>query len=288
MKKPTTTIRQRLLAVTFVCGMLAFTTPASFSQDPAAGAVDEVAVETVEPPTREMTLFEMVRLGGWTMWFLGICSIAGIGLTIYNALTVRPSKLLNPAAVVAIRGSLENLDIQGARERCAAEPCMITNVVDAGLSRVISEIRMDSIEKGMEEAATEQIGQVLVPINYISVAAIIAPMLGLLGTVSGMISAFRAMALGGMGRPELLADNISEALITTATGLIIGIPLMISYLYFKNRFTSIVGSMNRVVGNLVETLNVAVRQAAHGYEPRPAAVAPEAEGEETDGQPADG
>lgn len=72
-------------------------------------------------------------------------------------------------------------------------------------------------------------------IQYLNVIATVAPMVGLLGTVSGMIGAFQTIATGGMGKPELLAGDIGEALITTATGLTIGIPAMIFYFVLRNR-----------------------------------------------------
>ena len=75
-------------------------------------------------------------------------------------------------------------------------------------------------------------------IQYLNVVATIAPMVGLLGTVSGMIGAFQTIATGGMGKPELLAGDIGEALITTATGLSIGIPAMIFYFVLRNRLDS--------------------------------------------------
>ena len=75
-------------------------------------------------------------------------------------------------------------------------------------------------------------------VTYLNVVASVAPMIGLLGTVSGMISAFQTFGRGGMGRPELLAGDIGEALITTATGLVIGIPAMIAYFVLKNRLNT--------------------------------------------------
>ncbi len=216
----------------------------------------------------EMTITEMFKVGGWTMWFLGLCSVATVALTIYNAIMVREKKMLNPEVIADLTERLSKLDISGAQAICDSKPCLISNIVKAGISRIEGgEVRLDSIEKGMEEASVEEIGSNLVPINYISAAAVTAPMFGLLGTVSGMISAFRAMAVGGMGRPELLADNISEALITTATGLIIGIPAMISYLYFKNKFTSIIARMNRVLGNVFEKFKIAVKRVQRGESP---------------------
>lgn len=76
-------------------------------------------------------------------------------------------------------------------------------------------------------------------IQYLNVIATVAPMVGLLGTVSGMISAFQTIAAGGMGKPELLAGDIGEALITTATGLVIGIPAMVAYFACRNRLQTV-------------------------------------------------
>ncbi|MFV0337473.1 MAG: MotA/TolQ/ExbB proton channel family protein [Chthoniobacterales bacterium] len=254
-----------LLTLAILSSILAFS---SLPAQDDATAEPATTAEVQSTPKKEMTLLQMLKVGGWTMWPLGLCSIAGIALTIWNALAVRPTKMLDPAVVNDVNKHLRELDVHAAKTRCEATPCLIANVMHAGFERVDREVSVSSIEKGMEEAAVEEIGSALVPINYISAVAVVAPMLGLLGTVSGMIRAFRAMALGGMGRPELLADNISEALITTATGLIIGIPTMVAYLYFKNRFTTIVASLNRITGNTIETLTVAIRNAQQGNLPQ--------------------
>lgn len=223
---------------------------------PAAGAPADAAAPVMA--ARQMTFGQTLKAGGWTMWPLGLCSLLGVGLVIYNAIVVRPGRMLRPAIVEQVRGALEQLDIEQARALCVANPAPVCNIIYAGLERIRGEtIHSSSIEKGMEESSLQEIAAYLQPINYLSTIGMIAPMLGLLGTVSGMIKAFGAMAFGAMGRPELLADNISEALITTAAGLIIGIPIMVAYYFFKNRFSGIVAAINRSCGNLLETLTVA-------------------------------
>jgi len=112
----------------------------------------------------------------------------------------------------------------------------------------------------MEEASVHEVTAGLKPINYLSIIAQIAPMLGLLGTVSGMIKAFQKIGMGGMGKPELLAADIGEAMVTTATGLIIGIPAMFFYFYLKTRFMSNVSEMSRLLGNLCHQLVSAARR----------------------------
>jgi len=226
-----------------------------FAQE-SVPADTEVVAENASTSTENLTFMSLLKSGGLVMWPLGLCSLISIGLIIYNGIVIQAPRLLRPDVVEQVRLALDELNFQQARSVCETNSCLITNILNAGFERVKSEdFRLTSIEKGIEDASAEEIAAHLQPINYLSVIATIAPMLGLLGTVAGMIKAFRAMALGGMGRPELLADNIGEALITTATGLIIGIPVMVAYFYFKNRYTGIVSSINRICGNLLEVID---------------------------------
>src|SRR5690606_15323629 len=146
-------------------------------------------------------------------------------------------------------------DVGAARELCEENPGIIANITKAGLARVKDE-NYDpvAVEKAMEEASVEEVSGPFVNISYLSIIATLAPLVGMLGTVSGMIKAFRNIALGGMGKPELLADNISEALITTAVGLIIGIPAMFAYFFFKSRYIKLTSRIARICGDLHNTL----------------------------------
>jgi biopolymer transport protein ExbB len=94
-------------------------------------------------------------------------------------------------------------------------------------------------------------------VTYLNVIASVAPMIGLLGTVSGMISAFQTIGRGGMGRPELLAGDIGEALITTATGLVIGIPAMIAYFILRNRLNNAMIATAQAGSELIEAAETA-------------------------------
>ncbi len=247
---------KKLAVILFACAGIACATAIAQTNEAASEPAPAAA-------NQQLTFGSMLKAGGWTMWPLGLCSLFGIGLAIYNAIVVRPSKMLKPELVDQVKTAVGDLDIERARMLCVSNPAPVTNIIQAGLDRIKGgELHLGSIEKGMEEYSLQEVAAHLQPINYLSVIATISPMIGLLGTVSGMIKAFQAMALGGMGRPELLADNISEALITTATGLIIGIPAMVAYFYFRNRFTSIIAGINRTCGDILESLNVASRAVA--------------------------
>jgi biopolymer transport protein ExbB len=110
------------------------------------------------------------------------------------------------------------------------------------------------VKEAIEEASTEEVTKYMKPIDYLSIIGATSPMLGLLGTVSGMIKAFSTIGAKGMGKPEELAGNIGEALVTTATGLIIAIPAMLTYYYFRNNFIKSTATLGRNIGALLDTL----------------------------------
>ncbi len=226
--------------------------------EPVDAAEEDTDVTAgIEVASADLTFGEMFRVGGWVMWPLLVCSVALIALTLYNLLAIRAQRLLQPEIVKNVDKAVGRLDLDEAVRLCEERPSPMTNILKAGLIRGAGgEVDVLMIEKGMEEASPGETASVLLPINYISVVAVISPMLGLLGTVSGMISAFRKMALSGMGRPELFADSISEALITTASGLVIGIPAMVIYFFFKYRYTAIISEISRVAGNVLKTLTM--------------------------------
>jgi biopolymer transport protein ExbB len=143
----------------------------------------------------------------------------------------------------------------------------------AGLRRISDGVLdVGSMEKAMEEAAVEETNEGMKPLNNLSVVAQVAPMLGLLGTVTGMIGAFNKIGLGAMGDPEKLANDIGEAMITTAFGLMVAIPAMFVYFYLKGRYLSNVSKLSRVIGDLVHHLVVSSRRAEGGAAPQPAAA----------------
>lgn len=243
--------RRLPLAVTLAM----FTCAASLAaQEPAAAA---------EPSTR--SLIEVYLLGGWAMWPLTLLSVLGVGLVIYNAMAIRPASLLQPHVAEQLKPALEALDFDQARQICEASPGPVANIFHAGLERLDpEEFDPAAMEKAMEESSAAELAGPYVFISYLSTIANISPMMGLLGTVSGMIKAFDTIAKEGMGKPELLANNISEALVTTASGLIIAIPAMIAYLWFKNRFNKIASGVGETVGNLQHLLLKSVKRSLRG------------------------
>lgn len=230
----------------------------------AAPATDAAATEQSEaqkgPQVKNKTFGEIWAAGGITMYPLGFLSIAGIALVIYNFISLRKKKYLLPDGVPELEKKLNALDLEGARKYCEDHPAPITNIIGTGLSRVYGkDVDIDAVNAAMEEASMEELAAPYTLISYISVIATIPPMLGLYGTVSGMVKAFDTIAAEGAGSAQRLAGNISEALITTAAGMIIGIPAMVFFFYFKNKFANITSGIGRIVGDLLFTMQVSLK-----------------------------
>ena len=142
----------------------------------------------------------------------------------------------------------------------------VTGVLKGGLERIQDdELDIESIEKGLEEASGLELSKPFTWINLLNTIGSIAPMIGLLGTVTGMIGAFNVLTESGMGgeSSKQMAGNIGSALWTTAAGLVVAIPTLIAYFLYKTKFGNIVAAVNQVAGDMVFTL---VRAARGGFE----------------------
>ncbi|HNX53052.1 MAG TPA: MotA/TolQ/ExbB proton channel family protein [Pontiellaceae bacterium] len=198
------------------------------------------------------TLWQLIVVGGWCMVPLGLCSVAAMYFVIRNILTLRAKNLLRADLQPEIEALLARRDIKGVREVCRNNPSLMTSVLDAGLERISeNDFNPAHVMEAIEEAGNEQMVSYMRPINYLSMLGTAAPMMGLLGTVSGIIKAFATISAGQMGKPEMLAGNIGEALVATATGLVIAIPAMMAYSIFKNGFLKNMSTMGRMIGHFM-------------------------------------
>ena len=257
------TMKSRIVLIVLVSMVLGGWLSTGYGQS-AAPAAGQPAAAVEEPGT---SLWGLIKQGGLLMFPLGLLSVATIALAVYGFMVVREGKMLTPELVPPLTESLRSLHIDDAMSTCGANPSLLTNILSAGLQRVTGGVLdVPSMEKAMEEASVEETAAGIKTISYLSIIAQTAPMLGLLGTVSGMIKAFQKIGKGGMGKPEVLAGDIGEAMVTTATGLLIGIPAMFLYFYLKNRYTSNVSRLGRVLGNLSHVLVEGSRAAEEGEE----------------------
>jgi biopolymer transport protein ExbB len=220
----------------------------AFAQEAAPAA----AAATVE----KTTLWQMIKQGGWSMYPLGLFSVGMIYFIVQNALALREKVLLRPDLMPDFITLMKDRKILDAHSLCKENETLFTYVFAAGLERCSTkgDVNFGKVKEAIEEASTEEVTQYMKPIDYLSIIGATAPMLGLLGTVSGMIKAFQTIGSTGMGKPEELAGNIGEALVTTATGLIIAIPAMLFYYFFRNNFIKSTATCGRQIGALLDTL----------------------------------
>jgi biopolymer transport protein ExbB len=228
----------------------------------AAGALAQQAAPTeagpaAPPAAKKMTLWDLIKTGGWAMWPLGLCSMGLIAFVVLNFRQIHQKRLLPPEALDALQTAAQEGDVDAMLNTCASTPSLFTNALQAGL-RKLNPTDPASSKPAVEAAIAEAVGreesQLGFWINFLSLITAISPMIGLLGTVSGMIGAFQKIAGGGMGKPELLAGNIGEALITTAAGLIIAIPSMFFYFLFRNMLNRIIQRAEEKYSLLLDTL----------------------------------
>ena len=252
------TSKLRFLPAIIAIALLAIATQWVLTQ-PLSAQDTEVATEIADE-SQEKSLIDMYKAGGWAMYPLTLLSTFGFGLIIYNFKAVRPERILNAAVTVQIDEALAAIDVEKAKTICQENPTPVTNIIEAGMNRVdVNNYDPEQVKEAIEESSSEELAGPFVLINYLSVVGSLSPMVGLLGTVSGMVKAFNVIEAEGAGSAQALAGNISEALITTATGMIVGIPAMFFFFFFKNRYGKITSRIGRVVGELQFTLNKAIK-----------------------------
>lgn len=212
---------------------------ASTTDQHAGAAADSADSEIVGPKKPPGNLWEMIVAGGPLnlafMGFLGFISLVAAAVALERLANVTRAKLVPPA----LAGELEELARSGEHRVEKYEALLadggtpLANVWRAALLRVGRP--MSEIEKAMEDGAGRELAELRSRARPLSVAANVAPMVGLLGTVVGMLEAFRVASQAGLGKAELLAEGIYLALETTVAGLLIAIPAMLLASFINSR-----------------------------------------------------
>ena len=183
---------------------------------------------------------------------LALCSIVVLGLLLERSVVLRRRRVIPGRFLEQVRRHWYKGDVKAAMACCDEEGAAISRVLRAGLGR--HEADREEIEKAVEVAGQLESYSLSSYIRGFGLVASLAPMLGFLGTVAGMIGAFNAIAAAGVSNPTLVANGISAALLSTASGLVIGIPALAMYHFFRGRVDRFVQEMEEVALELVEDL----------------------------------
>ena len=190
-----------------------------------------------------VSLFELIVKGGYVMYPLGLCSVLALALAVERFLSLKRDKILPPEFVAGVKDAFTGAgDIDKAVTFCEERPSPISNIFKAGISRVRQGAA--SVEKAIEDAGAREVDKLKRSLRPLSVIATVAPLLGLLGTVYGMISAFQSASAMGVGKADRLATGIYEALVTTAAGLTLAIPVLVVYQILCSRVDKLVDHMD--------------------------------------------
>lgn len=197
-----------------------------------------------------MTMWQLLIAGGWTMIPLLICSILGLAIVIEKSIVLKTSRVIPEKLVEVIRHN--PIDINEISDLCNKYPSPFSAIIKAVLGN-------RSFQKSANEENTQLEGKVQVNsmergLVVLEVIAAVAPLLGLLGTVLGLVDVFFVVTRMGVGQTGAFAGGIAKALITTVVGLIIAIPSLITYRYFSKRVENLVLAMEKEASNLINRI----------------------------------
>jgi biopolymer transport protein ExbB len=254
-----------LLAVVSLGGESVFAQEAA----PAAAEAPAAAPAAAEPaPVEEQSfLMWMIQASGLFGFFIMLVSFVMVALIMMILLQLRRGNYLPPDLVEQFEQKLNSKDYQGAYELARANDSFLGRVLAAGMGRLSRGF--DEAQAGMQEVGDDETMAMEHKIGYLALIGSVAPMLGLLGTIQGMVMSFRVIALSPTTpKPNELADGISTALFTTLEGLVVAIPAIVFYAVFKNRLQRFVMECSFVADGLMGRFQTAGKTAS-----RPAAGA---------------
>lgn len=197
------------------------------------------------------TLWDMVADGGWAMYPLGLLSVGFITLTVYNAMQLTAKKFVPPTLKASILDKMAEVRVRSAIEAAADSASYLGRMMATALPNVDATdtegLGKSKVDDAVADFTVRENPAFMSWIGYFSVIAQAAPMVGLLGTVSGMIKAFETLGLSGGSDPGKMASAIGEALITTAAGLIVALPCLFAFFFFKNKFNKLVAEAHQTM-----------------------------------------
>lgn len=198
-------------------------------------------------------MFEIVVAGGWLMIPIILCSIAVVGISIERFWTLNPEKIAPKHLLAEVWGWIKSNELTADKLQQLKSSSQLGRILASGLSN--SRHGRDVMKDSIEESASQVVHELEKYLSILGTIASTAPLLGLLGTVFGMIKVFSAIMVEGTGNAGVLAGGISQALITTAAGLCVAIPAMVMHRYYLRRIDSIVVTMEQESVKLVDALH---------------------------------
>lgn len=198
-------------------------------------------------------MVEIVKAGGWLMAPIILCAILAMGIILERFWTLQQKKVIPADLTARVWGWVKNEQLDQSQIQSLHQGSQLGQILAAGL---INRDRERAVMKdSIEDTGRHVVHELERYLDTLGTVAAISPLLGLLGTVIGMVKVFTAITTHGVGNPTVLAGGIAEALITTGAGLTVAIPALIAYRYFRSHVDSLVVSMEKEAIKLVEALH---------------------------------
>jgi biopolymer transport protein ExbB len=197
-------------------------------------------------------VWELLKAGDWPVIPLILCSVAALGIVLERAWSLQRRRVLPPGLLPEVRGWCAAGEVDGGRIEQLR--------VHSPLGRILAAVLMHGGEdrqrqrENVEDAGRHLVLELERYLNALGTLATVSPLIGLFGTVIGMIETFNAISLTGVGAPEKLAGGIAIALINTAFGLFVAIPSYIFHRYYRGRVDELVADLERQAAELAESL----------------------------------
>ncbi len=204
----------------------------------------------------------LFRRGGPVMYGILACSLVGVAIIVMKLLELRVSRVVPSPLVKGVGLRWSSGDVTGATALTQVQESSIGRVLRAGLAK--HEWGRGEVLRAMESAGGREETVLGRHLRLLGALAAISPLLGILGTVLGMIKAFNVIAASGSRRPDLIASGISEALITTAFGLLVAVPLYLFYHYFRGKVERLLTQMEDVAEETVRNVGTRARVPERG------------------------
>lgn len=198
-------------------------------------------------------MFELVKAGGWLMLPIIVCSIVALAISVERLLALRQKKIAPPQLLGEVWNWVKNNQIDAGKLRELKQSSPLGALLAAGLAN--ARHGRDIMKQSMEDASGAVVHNLERYQNALGTVALVAPMLGLVGSVLGIMHVFNQIRFHGTGDPGVLAGGISEALITTASGLLVAIPATMMHRFFNGRITSLVVQLEQESLKLVDALH---------------------------------
>lgn len=201
----------------------------------------------------ELSFWSLLQASGVIGYLIILLSLIAVALIIEYFLLIRRQQLMPAGLALGILQLLSQGKLGEAQEKCEDDSSALAQIVQAGMLQY--EYGWDAVEKAAEEMTADQAARLYRKVEYLNVIGNIAPMLGLLGTVVGMVIAFQQMSdSAGYGRAAELAKGIYLALITTVEGLVVAIPCLAAYSFFNNRIATLISETTFVAEQVLHPL----------------------------------